>query len=255
VLLHGGGLDAARLSWGRLLPVLARGHRVVAPDWPGYGESDKPAHRSTLPYLERTLKRLLDALGIERATLAGVSMGGAVAIGFALRHPERVERLVLIDSYGVQRHAPGHVASFLVAHAPGLTRLIWWLAARFPAASRMMLGAVFHDPASTPDLPWLVHEFGVEARRPGAGRAWRSFQRHETLPSRLRTDYTPLLHRLTPPVLVVHGAHDRLVPLAAARRAARRIPRARLAVIADAGHWSQRERPALVNDLVTRFLG
>ncbi|MBK9260519.1 MAG: alpha/beta fold hydrolase [Polyangiaceae bacterium] len=95
VLLHGGGIDSARLSWELLIPELAHTHRVFAPDFPGYGESDKPADLPyTLEYLAAFAIEFLDVLRIERCSLVGISMGGAVAMSVALDQPERVEKLV-----------------------------------------------------------------------------------------------------------------------------------------------------------------
>src|SRR4028118_2350100 len=67
-------------------------HRVFAPDWPGYGQSDKPKMEYSTEYYVGFFERLMDALGLEKANLVGISMGGAVSLGFSLRSPQRVDR-------------------------------------------------------------------------------------------------------------------------------------------------------------------
>lgn len=102
VLLHGGDTDGR--MWETLVPRLAERHRVIAVDARGHGASTAPA--GPQPQMIEDLRRLLDALGVSRATLAGFSMGGGTATGFTLRHPERVERLVLLSTGGPPPGAP-----------------------------------------------------------------------------------------------------------------------------------------------------
>ena len=91
VLLHGGGVDSAWLSWKLTLPALAKAHLTIAPEMPGYGQSDRPANFThTVDAYVEVVRQLMDALDIKQASLCGVSLGGAIAIGFALAHPQRV---------------------------------------------------------------------------------------------------------------------------------------------------------------------
>jgi len=253
LLLHGGGSDSAWLSWALAIPALAEAHRVYAPDWPGYGQSDRPDAPYAMDYYVDLLPRLMDALGIERASLGGVSMGGGIALGFALRHPQRVERLVLVDSYGLQTCAPWQRLSALMIRLPWLNEATWALLRHSRPLAAASLKAIFADPSRvTPDL---LDEVMVEARRPAAGRAWRVFQRHEVGWNRVRTSYLDELGHITAPTLLIHGAQDSLVPLRWAREAASRLPNARLEVLEHCGHWPQRECPEAFNRLVAEFLG
>ncbi|MEJ2600863.1 MAG: alpha/beta fold hydrolase [Anaerolineales bacterium] len=251
VLLHGGGTDSSNLSWGLLLPELARSQRVIAPDWPGYGRSERTPREFSQEYYLDFLEAFLDALEIERPGLAGISMGGGLALGFALRHPERVERIALLDSYGLAERAPYHFLSYLFVRMGWLNRLTWAWVRRSRSLTGYSLRSIFHDPKRiTPELVDQVYE---EIRRPYPGRAFEAFQRSELLPGRLRTVYMARLGELHLPVLLVHGEYDALVPLQAARRAQARFPDARLEVIPGCGHWPQRERPDLVNPLLVDF--
>ena len=97
LLLHGAGLDAGGLSLGSAMSALADTYRVFAPDLPGFGESDPMPAGWGFAELSAFLAPLLDALALPRASLVGVSMGGGVALGFALQAPHRVERMALIE--------------------------------------------------------------------------------------------------------------------------------------------------------------
>ena len=125
LLLHGGGYDSASLSYGPIIGPISRSHRVFAPDWPGYGESDKPDLDYTTEYYETVLGRLMDALGLEKVSLVGISMGGAISLGFSLRSPQRVGKLILVDSHGLGKEVPGRVVSYAVVRLPLLNRLVW----------------------------------------------------------------------------------------------------------------------------------
>src|SRR6266700_7183242 len=95
ILLHGGGIDSALISWGAIIGQLAAQHRVFAPDLPGYGESATPDIAYTLDYYVHFLEHFMDTLNLERACLIGLSLGGGIALNFTLRSPLRVEKLVL----------------------------------------------------------------------------------------------------------------------------------------------------------------
>jgi pimeloyl-ACP methyl ester carboxylesterase len=98
LLLHGSGFDAAGVSLAPAMHSLATGCRVYAPDLPGFGDSDPMPDRWGFSRCSAFLSPLLEALGLERASLVGLSMGGGIALGFALMAPEKVDRLVLMPA-------------------------------------------------------------------------------------------------------------------------------------------------------------
>src|SRR5690606_31442944 len=120
VLLHGTAIDSAALSYGPSLPELAERHRVLALDWPGYGNSERPRVEMTMPELVALLEAFLDAVGLERVHLAGFSMGGAAALGFALRAPQRVTTLTLVGSYGLDDSLPLPLLPYVAMRLPNL---------------------------------------------------------------------------------------------------------------------------------------
>jgi pimeloyl-ACP methyl ester carboxylesterase len=252
LLLHGGGTDSARLSWGQVIGPLAAGHHVYAPDLPGYGDSDRPDIRYSTEFYVSFVGNLMEALGLSRASLMGLSMGGAIALGTTLRWPERVDKLALVDSYGLQRTVAMHKLSYLMVHTPGIMEATWALMRSNRAMGRAGLRNVLHDASAAPES--LVNEVYAEASKPHAGRAFTTYQRDEMLWNGLRTVYLDRLHETHVPTLLVHGREDRGVPLACAEEAHSLIAGSRLHVIDGAGHWSQRENPKEFNRVVTEFL-
>lgn len=121
VLLPGASVDSARLSYRRVLGGLSRGRRVLAPDWPGQGASgDLPSgalEGLDVGFYAGFVGRFMDACGVRRADLAGLSLGGAAALGFVLRRPGRVGALVLANPYGLGGGIPRRRLVYLAARA------------------------------------------------------------------------------------------------------------------------------------------
>lgn len=252
ILLHGGGFDSADFSFKYTIESLASNHRVFAPDLPGYGESDKPNIDYTLDYYVGFLGHFIEAVGFDQTSLVGISLGGVTALGFALRVPQMVEKLVLVDCYGLGSKRPFAGLGYMLVHAPGINRLIWALLCRSRRMIRWGLYTVVHDRrVVTKDM---VDEAYSACGRSGAGRAFRSFQRSEVLWGGLHTDFSGRLHELSVPTLIVHGEHDSAVPISWAQRAHQRIAGSRLYILPCCGHASPRERPEEFNSVIGQFL-
>ena len=251
VLLHGGGVDSAGLSWETVIPALAGRFRVIAPDFPGYGESDKPALPYSVAFYEGFLTEFLNVMGIQRASLVGISMGGSVALSFTLRYPERVEKLVLVDSYGLQRSVPWHKLSYLFVKLPGVNESTWFFM-RYPWMVRYSLSALLKRPGAL--TPALVEQAFHEANRPGAGKAWMTFQNEEVTWNGNRTCFIDRLGEIQAPTLIVHGSKDTLVPHDAVRLAHERIRGSALHWMEGCGHWPQRDHPEEFNRVLVEFL-
>ncbi len=252
LLLHGGGFDSAEFSYGPVVGPLSRGRRVFAPDWPGYGVSDKPDLEYDLAYYVDFLGHLMDTLGLARAALLGISMGGGAALGLALGEPERVERLVLVDSYGLGSEIPRGRLGYFLARTPLAADLIYALMRRSRRMVRRGLLSVVHDRRVVTD--GLADEAHGLLNEPGSGLAFRSFRHNEVRWDGLRTDFSDCLGEITAPTLIIHGAQDPAVPVAWARRAHERLPNSKLRVFDGCGHWPPRERPEEFNRVVEDFL-
>jgi pimeloyl-ACP methyl ester carboxylesterase len=253
VLLHCGAADDAGFSFRHVIANLADDHRVFAPDWPGFGESDPLPPAWSIADLVPLIGRVLDALALGRATLVGLSLGGGVALGFALQHPERLQRLILVDSYGLGREVPGGIAGYLLVHMPLVNWLSWAMLARSCRLARLSLGATFPcRPQVATDA--LFEDFWRIVRRPGTAAGWRQLQRKDVLWDHVATNYLDRLGELCVPTLLIHGANDPAVPVTWAERAHQHIPGSQLAVIPCSGHVTPLEQPEACNMAVRTFL-
>jgi 4,5:9,10-diseco-3-hydroxy-5,9,17-trioxoandrosta-1(10),2-diene-4-oate hydrolase len=248
VMLHGGGPGASAWSnFGRNLPEFAARYRTLLVDQPGFGRSDKPEITSQyFTFAADALRKLLDELGIERAHLVGNSLGGGTAVRFALDHPDRSGRLVLM--------APGGLTLNVFAPDPteGVRRIFAYGAT--PSRERLaaFLRTLVYDEELVTDE--LVDERQVAASDPESVRAMASmgasFARWPDEGALWRE-----AHRLRQRVLLVWGREDRVNPLDGALVALKTIPRAQLHVFGRCGHWAQLEKFAEFNRIAMDFIG
>ena len=253
LLLHGAGTDSASLSWADvILPLAKAGHKVYAPDLPGYGESDRPDIDYKVEFFIDFVDDMLKVLGADPLTLVGLSMGGAISLGYALEHADKVNKLVLVDSYGLQRNVSPQFLSWLMVKTPGLLESTWAAARLSRGMTRWLLVNIFHDPRSCTEE--ILDEVFQEVRKPYAGRAFTRQQRDEVLLKRLRTVYLSRLDEIKVPTLILHGQYDKAVPLACAEEAHSLISGSEIRVIPDAGHWPQREKPRAFLQALLGFL-
>jgi len=228
VLVHGFG--ANKDVWTRFTRHLPEGPRVIAIDLPGHGDSSFEHDASHAPEaLARSLAGTLDALGVQRAHLAGSSLGGLVVTRYALSRPERVASLALFDAAGVE---PPRESDFQRALARGENPLL----VDSPAGFDRLIAYVYHDP---PPLPWPVRPVLVRTlveRAPVHERIWND------VIDNLR-DLTPRLDALTMPTLVVWGERDRILDVSIVQVYERHVPDVRSVIIEDCGHSPMTERP------------
>ena len=250
ILLHGGGLDCASLSWRALLPVLAEKRTVIAPDWPGYGGSGAQLGRHSIADLSAWLIALMDRLQIEHADLVGISMGGGTALQTALDAPDRVRSLVLAGTYGVQEKAPNHLLTYLMLQLP-INTVSYALLRRSRWLTRKMLESIFANPERVSDA--LVDEVMHTLADSDSAKAFTQFQRSEISLKRMGTVLIDQLPMINQPTLFIQGREDSLISLPAIQRAAQQMPDARVEVL-EAGHWPMRECPERFNRLVFEFL-
>ncbi|WP_257300645.1 alpha/beta fold hydrolase [Haloarchaeobius sp. FL176] len=252
VLLHGAGIDDADLSWRHTVETLAEDYQVYAPDWPDYGDSDPVDDHSIDTYRE-VFAGFVDSVGLDEFALVGISMGGAVALGYTLDHPDRVRALGLVDSYGLGARVPGGPMLYALANVPGANATGWSMLGSSRAATVTGLANVVHDPSMLDEA--FVDAVNERASQRGAGRAFTDFQRNEITPDgRARTNYADRLGEVAVPTLLVHGESDPLFPVAWARRAHEGIPDSELVVFEDCGHWPTREHPDRFDATLLRFL-
>ncbi len=242
VLVHGAGTDASGVSWKRAFPALAGSYRVIAPDLPGYGESD-PVPRNVTPttdFYVGVLDALLEELNVVEATLVGISKGGAIALGYTLDYPNRVSQLVLVASYGLGDQLPGGRRAAVMVKIPKLLELSWWAMKRSRKVTESSLENVVLAENIDEEFVDDIHR---EVRRPNSGDAYFRFARAEIHLSGPRTNYFDRIPDLPVETLFVHGKQDPLIPQELSKRAADEAPVADLFTLEQCGHWVPREHP------------
>lgn len=251
VLLHGGGPGASAWSnFGRNLPVFARAFRTLLVDQPGFGHSDKPAVQGQFfSFSANALLGLLDKLGIDRVHLVGNSLGGGTAVRFALRHPDRAGRLVLMAPGGL------NLSVFSPDPTEGIKRLYAFAAPPGPTREKLaeFLRTLVYDQSLITDE--LIEERLRVASDPESLRAMASMGASFTNPDTYEEGLLwREVHGLRQRVLLIWGREDRVNPLDGALVALKLITRAQLHVFGRCGHWAQLERFAEFNRLTMDFL-
>jgi pimeloyl-ACP methyl ester carboxylesterase len=251
VLLH--GLGATNASMLPTLSELARDHRVLAPDLPGFGNSAKPLGAYDPAFFASWFSAFLSAVGVERAHLIGNSMGGRIAIEAGLRNPERVDRLVF--------YAPSMAFKRLRAFRPLVRFLVAEMAAVPMAVPRAtvltVLRALFANPARLADRWYesaadeFLRVFATARGRIAFFSAARQIYLEEAHGAR---GFWSRLPRLGRPALFLWGRRDVLVPHGFARHVETALPRARSIILEDCGHVPQFEHPVRTHRLVREFL-
>jgi pimeloyl-ACP methyl ester carboxylesterase len=250
VLVHGAGDNAH--DWSYVLPLLGRSHQVLAPDLPGYSPASATATDYAPARLARFLARFMDAVGLDRAAVAGNSLGGLAALQLALSEPERITALCLVDSAGLGRAVN---PALVVQRFPGIGELAIAVGRRRPGAA-LRAGAravlLFGRPWRAP-RSWLVEQYRP-ARQPGFLEATLASLRAVLGPFGQRQVLVKQLPGLTVPTLIVWGTADRVIPVSHGRRAARRLARGRLVQLSRCGHAPQVECPHSFADALNQFL-
>lgn len=250
VLVHGGGADEARLSWGRLIgPLAAAGHRVLAVDLPGYGLTESLRITHSIEDLADFLIDFCLTTDLDRPALCGISMGGGTVLSAALRRRGLARAVVAVAPYGLLGASPHPRLFWLAARLP-LHRAAFALVAASERIAHRSTARLFADPARIDaDLVPQVREAAArQARRP----AFAAFARGEMLRSGFRTDLAPRLHEIDVRATLIHGEGDPLIPAAASLRAARDagLP----CELLPGGHLLPRERPDETLDAIVRAI-
>lgn len=249
VLLH--GLPFCSAVWRRVAPGLAERWRVVAPDLIGMGRSDKPLDFDySLPNLVRVMGEALDALQLGPVTLVGQDLGGTIALALAAHSPERVSRLVVLNTT-IETSFAFPWFHLLVTH-PSNYAGVFRLASR--GGLRSTLSHLVGNPALIDDN-WL-YEYGTCFTDPAA--VWtlaKIMAAVVATPEEFLLDVREGLARLDRPAHVLWGERDEFLPVECGRHIQEYIPGATFEVVAGAGHLFFEERPEALIGLLTAVTG
>ena len=251
VLVH--GITSTSETWERVMPTLAKRFTVIAPDLLGHGGSAKPRGDYSLGAYASGVRDLLIALGHERATFVGHSLGGGVAMQLAYQFPERCERLVLIDSGGL-----GSEVNILLRAAtlPGSEFVLPIL------TSEPLLGAGRGVGRFFDRLGLRFHTDISEMARGHSSLSDRDAR--SAFVHTLRTIVDPLGQRVSAndrlylaeetPFLIIWGERDSIIPVAHAHSVHERVPTSRLEIFEQAGHFPHVDDPHQFIEVLTDFI-
>jgi triacylglycerol lipase len=237
VLLHGLGADSS--NWASTIGPLSQKYRVIVPDQIGFGRSDKPFINYTVGTLVDFLNGLFKELKIDRASLVGNSLGGWTSVAFALAHPEKVERLVLVDAAGFRLE--GNVDPRTLNVLNPSTR---------EGVKQILSLAFYNKQLVSSDV--AIDSFFARKMAAGDGYTIQRFidsvlRGDDVLDGRLGA----IKHR----TLIVWGREDALTPLAMGERFKREIAGSELLIIEKCGHVPQMEKADEFNRALLKFLG
>ena len=240
LLLHGSGPGvSARANWQQTIPGLAREFRVLAPDIVGYGATARPEDvRYSLRTWTDHVLGFADALGLERVSLVGNSLGGRISLALAEEHPDRIARMVLMGSPGV-----------------GMTVTDGLRALRGYEPSPENMRALLLDYFAVD--PSIITDELVATRYRASVETWDAYRAMFFDPRHAGNELgitEEQVRAITTPALLVHGREDRVVPPEVSWTMVNLLPDADLHVFARCGHWTQIERAAEFTELVGNFL-
>ena len=242
ILVHGSGPGVtAYANWRLVIPALAEQFRVIAPDMVGFGFSERP---DNVQYGVQTwadqVVGLMDSLGVAQASMVGNSFGGAIALRIATQHPDRVNRLVLMGSMGVD---------FPITE--GLDR-VWGYEPSFENMRRVLDVFAYNRELVPDELAEVRYRASMQ---PGFQESYASMfpAPRQRWVDAMRTPDEEIA-RITHRTLIIHGREDQVIPLQNSIHLMQIIDNGDLHVYSHCGHWVQIERSADFNRLVGDFL-
>lgn len=265
LLIHGGGSDHSGFAWKYAIRAFSNDFRVIAVDLPGYGKSQQPnwhfaetdgpansAGRNPFLFHINFINDFLAALKINKAHLLGISMGGGIVLGFSLKHPERVEKLILVNSYGLGNHVIGGIFTYVVTRPTSASNFIRFALRISRSLVKAGLRWSVYDRDKITDE--LIDDAWLAIRQTKTHPTWRDFQKHEITFTGFRTTFLAELPKLKIPTLIIHSRNDQLIPAKYSKRAADRIPNVELCILENMGHLVPRESRETFHETVFDFL-
>jgi pimeloyl-ACP methyl ester carboxylesterase len=251
VLIH--GITGSSETWADVMEPLAENFTVVAPDLLGHGQSAKPRGDYSLGAYASGVRDLLGALGHDRGTIVGHSLGGGVAMQMAYQFPERCERLVLVSSGGLGREVN---AMLRAATLPGSELVLPLLASQrllnVSSAVGSFLGRL--GMRAGPDLEEIWRGFS-SLNDAGARAAFIHTLRGIVDPGGQRVNASDRLYLAQRvPTMLLWGERDPIIPVSHGRGAQKLIPGSRLETFPGAGHFPHRTDPRMFVKRLTEFM-
>ncbi len=251
LLVH--GITSSSRTWRRVMPRLAETHTVIAPDLLGHGQSAKPPGDYSLGAYASGIRDLLVALEIPRSTVVGHSLGGGIAMQFAYQFPERVGRMVLVDSGGIGREVSPILRAAALPGAEFVLPVMFSPTLHDGALKvRSLLGRIGLQPNA--DIEGVSEGF-ASLTEADARRAFLHTVRSVIDTGGQRVSAEDRLYLAADvPSMIIWGENDRLIPVSHAHKAQEMLPDSRLEIFSDAGHFPFNDHPDRFVDLMRDFI-
>lgn len=242
LLIHGSGPGvSAWANWRLVIPELAKSARVIAPDMVGFGYTDRPKDiKLNMDTWVKQAIDFLDELGIEQTDIVGNSFGGSLALALAIDHPNRIRKVILMGSMGVDFEITKGLDS------------VWGYEPSVEAMKEMLSLFVYDKSIATDDLAKMRYEASIE---PGFQESFSSMfpePRQDGVDFMARTEEE--ISAIDHPTLIIHGREDAVIPVENSYKLINLIDKAELHVFGHCGHWTQIEQTDKFVKLVDSFI-
>jgi len=255
VLLHGGGVDSAMLSWREVMNYMPERYKVYAVDLLGYGKSDRPEGMEGKAFYQKhisSVASIIEQLHLSKFVLSGLSMGGAISIGYALQNSNKVAALIPVDSWGLVSKMPLHGFYYWYVNT-SLLKASYKLFAKYRWMVKWSLKySLIGDKSKISEE--LVNEIFALCQIPNPEKSMQDYQRSSLTKQGTIPDYTERLKELQIPVLFINGEKDPLVKLNDAVKASQSVKNGQLHIMKGCKHWSQKERPEEYTKVIDKFI-
>jgi 2-hydroxy-6-oxonona-2,4-dienedioate hydrolase len=239
------GLGSSSLTWGDIPEALSKYFHTITVDLIGFGKSDKPNADYTIPYFSKFIKSFLRQIGIkdnDKITLIGHSLGGYIALDYAIENKDQVDKLVLIDSSGMLNEPTELLEDYLKAALEANYFL------RYKKANKvfeeLLADASKHLHSKTIAFIGIMDE-------PGAKHAFESAYTNSTT---IMLDLNRLKQIKDIPCLIIWGKNDKLIPPSHAGKFEEAFENKDILMVENSGHSSHVEKPAMVYERIKTFL-
>lgn len=256
MLLHGSGIDCAMLSWAEVIQSFSSDYTIYAVDLLGYGKSDIPSNICGENFYSthiEVVKSIIDTLNLDNLTLIGLSMGGAISIGYTLNYPQKIENLIPVDSWGLSKKIPFHNLIYWIIFKTKLMEKSYSLMAksRFLVKWSISYSLIGDKSKITDDL---INQVLEKCKLSNVIKSFVDYQKSSLTKDGTIPYYIQDLKKISVPVLFINGEKDALVPLKDVKMAMQSLKGSKLYILKGCKHWSPKERPQEFCNVVEKFI-
>lgn len=255
VLLHGGGVDSAMLSWREIMNSIPKQYVVYAIDLLGYGKSDRPdGMMGELFYKKHisVVESVVEQLHLDKFILSGLSMGGAISIGYSLKNPDKVIALIPVDSWGLVSKMPMHSLYYWYVNTSLLKGSYNLLAKHRCLVKWSLAYSLIGDKSKISEM--LIDEVYALCQIPNPEKSMMDYQRSSLTKRGTIPDYKEQLKELQMPILFINGERDSLVKVKDVVKASQCVKNGQIHIMKGCKHWSQKERPEEYIKVIDTFI-